>query len=79
VARGHAKYILVSADKIYTLSPQDKFKGLGGRQVKVMGTLSGANAITLSPLKRSDGGRWSLVGDRSSREQLLAGSLLSSP
>lgn len=50
VAGGHAKYILVSKDKIYTLEPQDKFKGLGGRQVKVIGTLSG-DAIAVESVK----------------------------
>lgn len=50
VAGGHAKYILVSKDKIYTLQPQDKFKGLGGKQVKVTGTLSG-DAITAESVK----------------------------
>jgi len=50
VAGGHAKYILVSKDKIYTLQPQDKFKGLGGRQVRVTGTLYG-DAITAESVK----------------------------
>ncbi len=50
VAGGHAKYILVSKDKIYTLQPQDKFKGLGGKQVKVTGTLSG-DAIAVESVK----------------------------
>ncbi|HEV2423975.1 MAG TPA: hypothetical protein VGZ29_04010 [Terriglobia bacterium] len=50
VAGGHARYVLVAKDKIYTLEPQDKFKGLGGRQVKVTGTLSG-NAITAESVK----------------------------
>ena len=50
VAGGHAKYILVSKDRIYTLQPQDKFKGLGGRQVKVTGSLSG-DAITAESVK----------------------------
>ena len=50
VAGGHAKYVLVSKDNIYTLQPQDKFKGLGGRQVKVTGTLSG-DAITVESVK----------------------------
>jgi hypothetical protein len=50
VAGGHAKYILVSKDKIYTLQPQDRFKGLGGKQVKVTGSLSG-DAITAESVK----------------------------
>ncbi len=50
VAGGHAKYILVSKDKIYTLQPQDKLKGLGGKQVKVTGTLDG-DAITVEAVK----------------------------
>jgi Protein of unknown function (DUF5818) len=46
VAAG-AKYVLVSKGKAYTLDAQDKFKGLGGERVKVTGTLSGDNAITV--------------------------------
>lgn len=57
VAGGHARYILVSKDKIYTLQPQDKFKGLGGRQVKVTGMLSG-DAITVESVKVKCEGQW---------------------
>jgi hypothetical protein len=38
---GGAKYVLVSHGKVYQVDDQDKFKGLGGKSVKVKGTLSG--------------------------------------
>jgi hypothetical protein len=38
---GGAKYILVSHGKVYQVDDQDKFKGLGGKSVKVTGSLSG--------------------------------------
>jgi len=38
---GGAKYVLVSKGKVYQLDPQDKFQGMGGKSVKVMGSLSG--------------------------------------
>jgi hypothetical protein len=44
---GGAKYVLVSGGKVYQLDPQDKFKGKGGTEVKVTGTLSG-DTITVS-------------------------------
>jgi hypothetical protein len=47
VAAG-AKYVLVSKDKVYMLDPQDKFKGMGGKRVKVTGTLKGTDAITVT-------------------------------
>ena len=37
---GGAKYVLVSHNKVYQVDDQDKFKGLGGKTVKVTGTLS---------------------------------------
>jgi hypothetical protein len=40
VAAG-AKYTLVIKGKVYSLEPQDKFTGLGGKNVKVTGTLKG--------------------------------------
>lgn len=40
VSRG-AKYVLVSDGKVYQLDSQDKFKGMGGKEVTVNGTLSG--------------------------------------
>jgi hypothetical protein len=42
-----AKYVLVSHGKVYQLDAQDKFKGMGGKQVKVTGTLNG-DTITVS-------------------------------
>jgi hypothetical protein len=46
---GGAKYVLVSGGKVYQVDAQDQFKGLGGKQVKVTGTLSG-DAITVTSL-----------------------------
>ena len=37
---GGAKYVLVSHGKVYQVDDQDKFKGLGGKSVKVTGSLS---------------------------------------
>jgi hypothetical protein len=37
---GGAKYVLVSHGKVYQVDDQDKFKGLGGKAVKVTGSLS---------------------------------------
>ena len=44
---GGAKYVLVSKGKVYQVDDQDKFKGLGGKSVKVSGSLSG-DTITVS-------------------------------
>ncbi len=38
---GGASYILVSDGKIYQLDAQDKFKGLGGKEVTVTGKFKG--------------------------------------
>jgi Zn-dependent alcohol dehydrogenase len=38
---GGATYVLVSAGKVYKLDAQAKFKGLGGKSVKVTGALNG--------------------------------------
>jgi hypothetical protein len=40
VSKG-ATYVLVSSGKIYQLDSQDKFKGLGGKEVNVKGTVNG--------------------------------------
>jgi len=42
-----AKYVLVSHGKVYQLDAQDKFKGMGGKQVKVTGILKG-DTLTVS-------------------------------
>jgi len=47
---GGAKYVLISKGKVYSLDPQDKFKGMGGDHVKVKGTLTDA-AITVTSVK----------------------------
>jgi hypothetical protein len=44
---GGAKYVLVSRGKVYQVDDQDKFKGLGGKSVKVTGSLSD-NTITVA-------------------------------
>jgi hypothetical protein len=44
---GGAKYVLVSHGKVYQVDDQDKFKGLGGKSVKVSGSLSG-DTITVA-------------------------------
>ncbi len=44
---GGAKYILVSEGKVYQLDAQDKFKGMGGKAVKVMGSVNG-DSITVT-------------------------------
>src|SRR5208282_1430275 len=44
------KYILVSKGKVYSLDPQDKFKGMGGKRVKVTGTLTG-DAISVTSVR----------------------------
>jgi len=38
---GGASYVLVSEGKVYKLNAQAKFKGLGGKSVKVTGALNG--------------------------------------
>jgi hypothetical protein len=47
VAAG-GKYVLVSKGKVYQLDPQDKFKGMGGKRVKVTGGLSGTDQISVN-------------------------------
>jgi hypothetical protein len=43
-----SKYVLVSKGKVYQLDAQDKFKGMGGKRVKVTGSLSGTDQIAVS-------------------------------
>jgi len=38
---GGASYVLVSGGKVFKLDAQAKFKGLGGKSVKVIGSLTG--------------------------------------
>lgn len=49
-ASGGAKYVLVSGGKVYSVEPQDKFKGMGGKSVKVMGSKKGT-AITATSVE----------------------------
>jgi hypothetical protein len=44
---GGATYVLVSKGKVYQLDAQDKFKGLGGKNVTVTGTVKG-DSITVT-------------------------------
>jgi len=45
---GGATYVLVSKGKVYQLDAQDKFKGLGGKSVTVMGTVKGDSIMVTS-------------------------------
>ena len=49
-ASGGAKYVLVSGGKVYSVEPQDKFKGMGGKSVKVMGSKKGT-AVTATSVE----------------------------
>ena len=51
---GGAKYVLVSRGKVYQLDNQDKFKGLGGKSVKVAGSLS-ESTITVTDVSPAGG------------------------
>jgi len=44
---GGAAYVLISSGKVYQLSAQDKFKGLGGKNVTVTGNVEG-DSITVT-------------------------------
>jgi len=44
---GGATYVLVSDGKVYKLDAQDKFKGMGGKNVTVTGTVNG-DSITVT-------------------------------
>jgi len=50
---GGASYILVSGGKIYQLDAQDKFKGLGGKDVTVTGTINDDNITVTSVTEKS--------------------------
>jgi hypothetical protein len=46
---GGAKYVLISSDgNVYLLDAQDQFKGLGGKNVTVKGTLDGSTITVKS-------------------------------
>ena len=47
---GGGNYVFVSGGKVYQVEPQEKFKGLGGKAVKVKGTSSG-DAIAVSSVE----------------------------
>jgi len=51
---GGAKYVLVSKGKVYQLDPQDKFQGMGGKEVKVTGSLSG-DTLTATSVSAAGG------------------------
>lgn len=46
VSGGGASYVLVAGGKVYQLDAQDKFKGLGGKEVTVTGQVKG-DSITV--------------------------------
>ena len=50
---GGAKYVLVSEGKIYQLDAQDKFKGMGGKEVNVTGTAKGDSITVTSVAEKS--------------------------
>ena len=45
---GGGKYVLVVGSKVYQVEPQDKFKGMGGKSVKVSGTAKGGTITATS-------------------------------
>ena len=47
---GGATYVLVSEGKVYQVDAQDKFKGLGGKNVDVKGKIKG-DTITVKEVK----------------------------
>ncbi len=51
---GGASYVLVSGGKVYKLDDQDKFKGMAGESVKVMGTVKG-DSITVKSVEKAGG------------------------
>ncbi len=51
---GGAAYVLVSHGKVYKLDAQDKFKGMGGKSVKVTGSLSD-DTITVASVAPAGG------------------------
>ncbi|PYV17103.1 MAG: hypothetical protein DMG21_09415 [Acidobacteria bacterium] len=53
---GGAKYALVVGDKVYQLSPQDKFKDFAGKSVKVTGAIDG-ETITAETVEAASGGQ----------------------
>lgn len=50
---GGASYVLVSKGKVYQLDAQDKFKGLGGKDVTVTGTIKGDSITVASVAEKS--------------------------
>ncbi len=51
---GGAKYVLVSKGKVYQVDAQGKFQGLGGKSVKVTGSLSDST-ITVAEVSPAAG------------------------
>ena len=48
-----ASYVLVSKGKVYQLDSQDKFKGLGGKEVTVSGKLKGDSIAVKSVAEKA--------------------------
>jgi hypothetical protein len=51
---GGSKYVLVSHGKVYQVDDQDKFKGLGGKSVKVTGSVKDST-ITVADVSPAGG------------------------
>ena len=50
---GGATYILVANGKVYQLDAQDKFKGLGGKEVTVTGKVKGDSIAVTSVAEKT--------------------------
>jgi len=50
---GGATYILVANGKVYQLDSQDKFKGLGGKEVTVTGKVKGDSIAVTSVAEKT--------------------------
>ena len=50
---GGASYVLVSKGKVYQLDAQEKFKGLGGKEVTVKGAAKGDSITVQSVAEKS--------------------------
>jgi len=48
-----AKYVLVAGGKVYNLDAQDKFKGLGGKEVTVTGKVKGDSIAVASVTEKA--------------------------